>query len=206
MGDGGELAVGAAEIDMGAVAAHRVVACGVGGKGGGAAGMARGAGAVHDQRLVQVSGFGHQAKICCTRRRPTARASISCSVVYTAKEARAVLGDTEAAHQRLGAMVAGADGNALAVQQRGDVVSVDAVHGEGDDAAPVLGGAENAQALDAGQDVQGVVGQSPFMRGNGVEADCLDVIDGGAEADGFDDRPACRPRKRAGGFAQVERA
>ena len=52
----------------------------------------------------------------------------------------------EALVQRLGAVVAGADGHRLAVEQRGDVVGVGLRQREGDDAGP-LGG--RARAVDA---------------------------------------------------------
>ena len=44
-----------------------------------------------------------------------------------------------ALHQRLRAVVAGADGDALAVEQRGQVVGVDLAQREGDHAAAPLG-------------------------------------------------------------------
>ena len=47
-------------------------------------------------------------------------------------------GDAEALHQRLGAVVAGADGDAVAVEDLGDVVGVDALELEGDGAAAVV--------------------------------------------------------------------
>ena len=51
-------------------------------------------------------------------------------------------GDTEALQQRLGAMGAGADGNARTVDHGGDVMGMRPVHGEGDDGALVPGPAD----------------------------------------------------------------
>ena len=56
-------------------------------------------------------------------------------MVWTAKLARDVARDAEAAHQRLRAVVAGADADALAAEDLGDVVRVHAVEVEGDRAA-----------------------------------------------------------------------
>ena len=69
-------------------------------------------------------------------------------------------GDAEAVHQQLGAVVAGADGDAVAVEDLGDVVGVDALELEGDRAEP-LGAArraEDPQARHLGEPLQRVVG------------------------------------------------
>ena len=67
-----------------------------------------------------------------------------------ANDARELAGDAEAAHQRLRAVVAGADADALAAEDLGDVVRVDALEGERDEAAAVLelGGAVERQPRD----------------------------------------------------------
>ena len=67
------------------------------------------------------------------------------------KLARAVLSSAETVHQRLGAVMAGAHRDALAVEQRRDVVRVRVVEREGDHAAAILRPAEDAHALDGRQ-------------------------------------------------------
>ena len=76
---------------MDTITAHRVVALGIGIKHLEPPGEAWLARAVHDQGLVEFRGVGHQLKICLTRLRPTASASISSGSVYSPNEARAVL-------------------------------------------------------------------------------------------------------------------
>ena len=51
-------------------------------------------------------------------------------MVWIANDARVEAGDAEAAHQRLRAVVAGAHADALAAEDLGDVVRVDAVERE----------------------------------------------------------------------------
>ena len=69
-------------------------------------------------------------------------------------------GDAEAVHEQLGAVVAGADRDAVAVEDLGDVVGVDALELEGDgaDAVGAARRAEDAQAGDLGEALQRVVG------------------------------------------------
>ena len=55
-------------------------------------------------------------------------------------------------------MVAGADGDTLAIQQGGDVVGVGALHGERDDAAAILRLTQDAQTFDGCQPRQCVLG------------------------------------------------
>ena len=75
-------------------------------------------------------------------------------------------GDAEAVHQRLRAVVAGADGDAVAVEDLGDVVGVDALELERDraDALGAAGRAEDAQAGDLGQALERVVGDLALVR------------------------------------------
>src|SRR4029079_18668306 len=69
-------------------------------------------------------------------------------------------GDVEPVHQHLGAVVAGADGDAVAGEDLRDVVGVDALDLEGDRAetAFAAGRAEDAQARHLGDPFEGVVG------------------------------------------------
>ena len=76
---------------MDPVAAHWVVALGFSIEHLEPPGEAWLARAVHDQGLVEFRSVGHQLKICLTRLRPTASASISSGSVYSPNEARAVL-------------------------------------------------------------------------------------------------------------------
>ena len=77
----------------------------------------------------------HQPNTPRTEPSASIRRSTSSRVEWTAKLARDVAGDAEAAHQRLRAVVAGADADALAAEDLRDVVRVHAVEVEGDDAA-----------------------------------------------------------------------
>ena len=104
------------------------------------------------------------------------------------KLARARAVHAEAAHQRLGAVIAGAHRDAVAVQQGRDVMRVGALHREAEHAAAVLRLAEHAQALDLRQPGQRMVGQRRLVRRDGVEADRLHVVDRRAEADRLQDR------------------
>ena len=82
--------------------------------------------------------------------------------------------DAEAGMERLGAMVAGADANGGLVEDGADVVWMDAVEREGDDAAAIFGRrAVGGQAGNLAESSHGVVGQSDLVITNGVEADLV---------------------------------
>ena len=81
----------------------------------------------------------HQAKTSWTRSRPaTRRVDVLVGVVHGERRARGRR-HAEAAHQRLGAVVAGAHAHALAAEDLGHVVRVDAVEREGDERAALVG-------------------------------------------------------------------
>ena len=69
-------------------------------------------------------------------------------------------------------MVAGADGDAVAVEDLGDVVGVDALDLEGDraEALRAARGAEDPQAGDLGEPRQGVVGDLPLVLADRLHA------------------------------------
>src|SRR6516225_6619617 len=101
--------------------------------------------------------------------------------------------DVEALHQRLRAVMPRADGDALRVKDLGDVVRVDALDVEAEDARPVGRlGAVLGDVLDAVQHVVGIRGEGVLMRLDRVEADVLQVCGSRAEGDRLSDRG--RPR------------
>ena len=123
--------------------------------------------------------------------RPATSASASSRVLYIANEARPVAGHVEAHHQRLRAVMAGADGDPLFIEDRADVVRVNAFEHEGDDAGLFRRGADDAQAVDFEQAFRGVVKQILFVRGDRVDADRGDVVERRGQADdAFDVRRA----------------
>ncbi len=95
-------------------------------------------------------------------------------------------------------MVAGADGDAVAVEDLGDVVGVDALDLEGDRADPLRAarGAEDRQAGDLGDPGQGVVGDLLLVGEHGVHAEAVEPAQGRGHADRLGDRR--RPRLEAG--------
>src|SRR5262249_21877105 len=95
--------------------------------------------------------------------------------------------DAEAFHERLCAVMAGADGDALFVQDRADIVRMNAVEDEGDSPGALLGRADQANARNRGELLGRVFEQALLMSMNGVDAKGLDVVDGGAQTDGAGD-------------------
>ena len=75
----------------------------------------------------------------------------------------------------------------VAVEDGAHVMRVGALDVEGDDAALVLGAAENAQPVQLAQPLHGIVEQHVLMRLDPLAADALDIVDGRAEPDGLDD-------------------
>src|SRR3954454_8334647 len=109
-------------------------------------------------------------------------------------EARAVRGgDAELAPQRLAAVVAGADADAVEVEELGDVVQVNrraaGVEVEAHDAGAAVGGrAVQRHARDLAELLERVAGEGVLVRRDRVEPDGLEVVDGGAETDGLGHR------------------
>ena len=84
-------------------------------------------------------------------------------------------------------MVSRAHAYGLAVAQLGDVMRVDALDREGDDAAAMVevGRPEEADVLDLGQPLERVGGELALVGADVLHADRSQVVDGGAEADGL---------------------
>ena len=78
--------------------------------------------------------------------------------------------EVEAAHQRFGTVVAGADGDALAVQQGGDVMGVGLSRVK-EITPPRSCARPNAQPVYGGEPGEGVFGQGGLVRLHGVVAD-----------------------------------
>ena len=111
-------------------------------------------------------------------------------------------GDAEAVHQRLGAVVAGAHRDAVAVEDLGDVVGVDALELERDRAerAPgERGRAEDAQARHLGQPLERVVGDLALVGEHRVHAERVEPAQRRGHPDRLGDRRACRPRSGPAG-------
>ena len=87
-------------------------------------------------------------------------------------------------------MVAGPDGDAVAVEDLRDVVRVDALHLEGDDAAAIVarGRPEDGQARDLGDALEGVGGELGLGGVDGGQPELIDPANRGAEPDRLADR------------------
>src|SRR3954447_7112111 len=92
------------------------------------------------------------------------------------------------------AVVADPDGDAALIQQLAHVVGVDAVEGERDRAATVVGRgrADDAEPLDLLQRAEGVAGELVLVLADRVHAELGEVVDRGAEADGLGDHRGAR--------------
>ncbi len=114
-----------------------------------------------------------------------------------AKLARAVAGDAEHFHQRLRAMVAGADRDARIVQYGGGVVRVHPLDVEADDSGAVLG-AVKRHAADAAKRRAALGDQRAFVRVDRIERELLDPVDRGVQPDRADDvrRSRLEPHRR----------
>ena len=99
-------------------------------------------------------------------------------------------GHAQLAHQRLGAVVAGADADALAVAQLGDVVGVHARQLERDHAAAPVGvrRAEDPQALDLRQALERVGREVALVGAHPLHPDLGQVVDRRAQSDALGDR------------------
>ena len=95
-------------------------------------------------------------------------------------KARASAGvDSQPAVQRHRAMMSGADRNPFAIEQLSDVVGMELVHRETDDARfPTCRGAENSHAADRLQDRVGPFRKRAFVGRDRFHADRLDVVQG----------------------------
>ena len=86
--------------------------------------------------------------------------------------------------------MAGSDGDAVAVEDLGDVVRVDAVHVEGDDAAALVAGrrAEDPETRYLGDPLERVGGQLGLGGVDCGQAELVDPADRRAESDRLADR------------------
>ena len=73
-------------------------------------------------------------------------------------------------HQRLRAMVAGADRHAAFIENRAEIVRVHAVQREADDPQPILG-TEHRNVIHPAQRISRGGGQRALMRGDRIDAD-----------------------------------
>ena len=87
--------------------------------------------------------------------------------------------DAEGRHKWLGAVVAGADGDAELVEEHAGVVVVGRAEVERDDGCLAGSGAVDSDLRQLGGDaVSGVAQQGLLVAGYGLEADGEDVVDG----------------------------
>src|SRR5919205_1038206 len=95
--------------------------------------------------------------------------------------------DAEVLHDGLRAVVAGADGDALLVEDGAHVVRVHLVDDEGQHARLLARGADDAHALDRRELLGRVTEQLLLVRVRGLAVDAVEVVNRGAEADGRGD-------------------
>src|SRR4051794_4993689 len=104
----------------------------------------------------------------------------------------------EPIHQDLRAVVAGANADRVAVEDLGDVVAVNALELEGDDAGAVVPERwpEDAQARDLAEALQRVCRELDLVRVCRVQADCVEPLDGRRQTNRLPDgrRPALELR------------
>ena len=87
----------------------------------------------------------------------------------------------------MGAVMAGAYGDALAVEGGADVFGAVAIEDEGEHTGFFFGGADEAEAGNGLQGAGGVGQEVVLVAGDVGHADAVEVVDGGAEADGVGD-------------------
>src|SRR6185312_10006196 len=102
--------------------------------------------------------------------------------------------DAEAAHQRLRAVMSGADADAGAVGELGDVVRVDAVDRERRERAATLGVAwpDDPQPGNLGQPLEHVCGERALVIAHTLHTERVEVADGRTEPDRLGDRRRSR--------------
>src|SRR5262249_28447072 len=102
--------------------------------------------------------------------------------------------DAEPAHERHGAMMAGADGDALGVEQRGDVVRVQALDGERHH-GPAVDGHGRAVHRDPGDSskaLERLARERPLVLADSLHAELLQVFDRRSQPDRLGDRRCAR--------------
>src|SRR5690242_19462581 len=94
--------------------------------------------------------------------------------------------DSEPAHERLSAMVAGADSDARIIQYGGGVVRMNPVDIEADDACGILR-AVDRDSVNSAQRLTGLVDKRAFVGVDRIERQIPDPVDRGVEPDSADD-------------------
>lgn len=98
----------------------------------------------------------------------------------------------ELPHERLRAVMAATQGEALGIGELGEVVRMRALERESDERATVRHRAEDAQPFDLAHALQGILRELGVMIEDGLPSDALQVVDGCTEHDGASDvRSAC---------------
>src|SRR5262245_7902527 len=98
--------------------------------------------------------------------------------------------DPEGAHERLGAVMASAHGDAFRVQKGRHVMRMKARDAECHDRAAILGHVRTVDAhpVDAGESPEGMARQLPLVLHDPLHAEFLEILDRRREADGLRDR------------------
>src|ERR1041385_9159556 len=91
--------------------------------------------------------------------------------------------NAKAPHQRLRAVVPGADADAVAIQNRGEIVRMDVAVREWNDPRAVVAGAVHGNPLDLTESLYGDPGELLLVLCNAVEAELLEIRDRRAEPD-----------------------
>ena len=103
-------------------------------------------------------------------------------------------------------MVPGPQAYPAFAQQRPDIMGVQPVQGEGNDADMLCGRADDLEPRNLRQPLGGIVEEGGIMGGNGLEPDVLYEIERCAEAEGGTDgrRPGFEPAWPVGEFGVIE--
>ena len=112
--------------------------------------------------------------------------------------------EPEAAQDRLRAVVAGAHRDAFPVERLADVLGAAAVEHEGDDARAFARRADEAQPRNAREPATVALDQLVLVARDRLDADAVEIVDRGAEADGVGDIAGAGLEPRGAGL--VERA
>src|SRR5580693_6911393 len=92
-------------------------------------------------------------------------------------------GEAELPHQRLIAVMAAAQGDAVLVGEGDDVVRVHVAEGETDQAAPFAGGAEQADAGQRAQLAVGELGERAIVTPDFRQVQGIEIVAGGRQGD-----------------------
>ena len=108
--------------------------------------------------------------------------------------------DAKAAEDRLGAVVAGSDGDSFLVQRRADVFGAESIQDEREHAGLFLCGADQVKAGDALHRFGGIDEQVVLVAGDVDHADAFDVIDGRARPTASAMLPVPASKRSGGGW------